>query len=221
MEDFWGPLRERWPDREPRLHWHILPGRVPDVAALAGAYRELTASPGLDPVPPGWVHQTLYMIAPAAEVTEPQADQMVRQVRAALRLWAPMRITYGPAEISGQAVNLRVSPAEPAAQLHGAVLAAAAACVADRAASPPDVPYWGHVALAYANSAVDDGPLLAWLAAHHMAPVTITVRAVHLVRQTYGGHRFSWEPVATVPLGDHPSGQARRHAGRGPGASRQ
>jgi 2'-5' RNA ligase superfamily len=202
VEDFWAPLRGRWPNREPWLHWHILPGRVPDVAALAGAYGELTAFPGLDMVPPEWIHQTLYMIAPAADVTDPQTDQMIRQVRAALRLWAPMRVTYGPAEISGQAVNLQVSPAEPAAQLHGAVLAAAAASVGDRAAAPLDVPYWGHVAIAYANSAVDDRPLLSWLAVHPVAPVTITVQAIHLVRQTYGDHLFSWEPVATVPLGE-------------------
>jgi hypothetical protein len=63
MEDFWRPPRARWPDREPRLHWHILP----DVGALAGAYGDLTAFPGLDVVPPGWLHQTPYMMALAAE----------------------------------------------------------------------------------------------------------------------------------------------------------
>ena len=29
----------------------------------------------------------------------------------------------------------------------------------------------------------------------------LTVRAIHLVRQTYRDHMFSWEPVAAVPLG--------------------
>jgi hypothetical protein len=37
------------------------------VGALAGAYGDLTAFPGLDVVPPGWLHQTPYMMALAAE----------------------------------------------------------------------------------------------------------------------------------------------------------
>ncbi len=148
-------------------------------------------------------------IGPAAEtaaaagtgVTGAEVDQMIRHVRAAARLSAPMRVTYGPAVIDAQAVNLRVSPAEPGAQLHGAVVAAAAAVLGNRAPAPPQVPYWGHLALAYANAGIEDGPLLGWLAAHPVEPVTITIRAIHLVRQVCRDHLFSWEPVATVPLG--------------------
>ncbi len=201
MEDFWGPLKRRWPGGEPRLHWHILPGGGPAVAELAAAYGELTARRDLDVVPTRWLHQTLYMLGSAPGVTAAEADQMIRCVQAAARLWAPMRVTYGPAVISAQSVTLRVSPVEPAAQLHGAVLTAAAAAIGDRAPPPPNVPYWGHMTLAYANSAIDDGPLLSWLAAHPVEPVTVTVRDIHLVRQSYRDRLFRWAPVAAVPLG--------------------
>jgi hypothetical protein len=216
MDDFWGPLRSRWPAGAPVLHWHILPGADPAVAAAVSAYRGLTAHPGLDAVPARWLHQTLYLVGragPAADggaadggaadggAADAEVAQMVRWVRAAARLWAPMRVTYGPAAVEGQSVTLRVSPAEPAAQLHGAVVAAAAAVLGDRAAAPALVPYWGHVTIAYANTSIDDGALLGWLDAHPVAPVTITVRAIHLVRQVCQDHLFTWAPVATVPLG--------------------
>jgi len=152
-------------------------------------------------VPTRWLHQTLYMLGSASAVTATEVDQMIRCVRAAVGLWAPMRMTYGPAVISAQSVTLRVSPAEPAAQLHGTVLTAAAVTVGNRAPTPPNVPYWGHMSIGYANSAVDDGPLVSWLAGHPVEPVTVTVRAIHLVRQTYRDHMFSWEPLAAIPLG--------------------
>ncbi len=165
MEDFWGPLRRRWPGGAARLHWHILPGGDPAIAALAAAYGELTARRGIDVVPARWLHQTLYMLGSAPGVTAAEADQMIRCVQAAARLWEPMRVTYGPAVISAQSVTLRVS------------------------------------SIGYANSAVDDGPLVSWLAGHPVEPVTVTVRAIHLVRQTYRDHMFSWEPLAAIPLG--------------------
>jgi 2'-5' RNA ligase superfamily len=233
MEDFWGPLRGRWPTGAPVLHWHILPGSDPALAAFVSAYRGLTVAPGLDAVPARWLHQTLYLVGQAADpaagatggpvfgvpggggpggggpggevpgggVTGGEVAQMVRYVRAAARLWAPMRVTYGPAAVERQSVTLRVSPAEPAAQLHGAVVAAAAAVLGGRAAVPPQAPYWGHLTIAYANASIDDGPLLGWLGAHPVEPVTITVRAIHLVRQSCQDRLFAWAPAATVPLG--------------------
>jgi hypothetical protein len=206
MDDFWGPLRSRWPAGAAVLHWHILPGADPALAAAVSAFRGLTAHPGLDAVPSRWLHQTLYLVgqaglAAAGGVSDAEVAQMVRQVRAAAALWTPMRVTYGPAAVEAQSVALRVSPAEPAAQLHGAVVAAAAAVLGDRAAAPAPVPYWGHVTIAYANAGIDDRPLLGWLDAHPVEPVTITVRTIHLVRQVCQDHLFSWAPVATVPLG--------------------
>lgn len=221
MDDFWGPLRSRWPAGAPVLHWHILPGADPAVAAAVSAYRGLMAHPGLDAVPARWLHQTLYLVgqagpaadgaaagtgtpdarAPGGGVSGAEVAQMIRWVRAAARLWAPMRVTYGPAAVERQSVTLRVSPAEPAAQLHGAAVAAAAAILGDRAAAPALVPYWGHLTIAYANASIDDGPLLGWLDAHPVEPVTTTVHAIHLVRQACQDHLFTWVPVATVPLG--------------------
>jgi 2'-5' RNA ligase len=197
VEDFWEPLRGRWPAGAAVLHWHILPGEDPAVAAAAEAYRGLTAHPGLDAVPARWLHQTLYLVGKAGA---PEVAQMAGQVRATARLWAPMRVSYGPAVLAAQSVVLTASPAEPAAQLHGAVVAAAAAVLGDRAAAPAQVPYWGHLTIAYANRRIDDGPLLDWLGAHRCEPVTITVRAIHLVRQVYHNHLFTWEPVAAVAL---------------------
>jgi hypothetical protein len=41
------------------LHWHILPGADPALAAAVSAYAGLTARPGLDAVPARWLHQIL------------------------------------------------------------------------------------------------------------------------------------------------------------------
>jgi len=124
MSDHWADQTGTDPHRQ-QLMWPITVSTAEATAELAAeARRRLADVPGLDLVPPRWLHLTTLTSGPADEMTD---DVLTMLTEAASRLLAsvpPVTITLGRVLYHPRAVMLDAGPQEPFQPLIGAIQAA-------------------------------------------------------------------------------------------------
>jgi 2'-5' RNA ligase len=197
MADHWWPRPGRRPGRE-LYHWHMLFHDQPAVRELAAeAQRKLAGLPGLDPVPPRWLHLTTLVVGFADEVPGASLEVMIASARRALAGVAPVPVTLGRVVYHPEAVVLAVEPPGALDPVLSAVASAARAAGCDgRTATDPWLP---HVTVAYSHAAGPAAPVIAALG-RWLPRTEVTVRSVSLVAQTQAGRSWQWRGVAEVPF---------------------
>ncbi len=185
-----------WAPGETRLHWYLLPAlEVPVRAAVADLQARL-ARPGLDLVPPEWLHATIRSLRP---VPDEHRDAMVDAVRAAVAATGigPITATAAPLVVDEAVVwALRGDAPEPDAieRLHTAVTTA----VGPWRRTAADAPFRPHVTVAYAAADLDGDALRTAMGIPD--PVTVRFDALHLLEVRQDGGAYRWEPSARLPL---------------------
>lgn len=163
---------------------------------------QLTKLPGLDLVPPEWLHLTMQGLGFVDEVSEEDVREIVTAVRARCAPLEPLTLTLGPAVLDPEAVMLQVAPSEPVARLRSEVRAGIAdVWGVDHVPESADG-FTPHVSLAYANTDGPAAPYAELLSKLEPASATVTIRATQLIVLGRDEHLYRWEPFATVPLGD-------------------
>jgi len=164
---------------------------------VATAQRKLAGLPGLDPVPPPWLHLTTLIVGFADEVPEASLEVKVTAARRALARVAPVPVTHGGVFYHPEAVVLAVEPLGALDPVLAAVTAAASAAGCD--AHTGTDPWLPHVSVAYSHATGPAAPVIAALG-RWLPRTEITIRSVSLVAQTQVGRSWQWRPVAEVPF---------------------
>lgn len=190
------------------LTWHVTFEDAPELHAHVAEYqRAVKHLPGLNLVPPEWLHLTVQGVGYADETPAENVTAVVRSVRAKLSEVRSFALTFARPIIFGEAIAIRPQPAEPLQQL----LTVIRAGIAD-AVGPDAVPtgpehargFHPHLSIAYSNGDADAAPYRAALAMVDRQPVTATVSAVTLIRQNreldpHWLYRWTTEATAALP----------------------
>ncbi|HET7475391.1 MAG TPA: 2'-5' RNA ligase family protein [Dermatophilaceae bacterium] len=230
MSDYAAPTCERAPDgaatsppRSFQTHWYDRPGwrearryltfhLLPPAsgsALLAAVERDqaaLAGLPGLDLVPPQWLHLTVQGVAFREEISRPQRDALVHRAGVAIAALPPLRLSMSPVvEVHREGVLYSGGPVEPVARLRAA-LRTAIRDVLDTVPGSDGERIWPHVSIAYANAATPTDAAVAALArtgdGTAVSP-TVEFPAVSLIELRTRGHLYLWDLVAEIALSRH------------------
>lgn len=160
----------------------------------------LAGVPGLDLVPERWLHMTTQIVGFADEISDAEVKDLAGAASERLRHLAPVPVTFGRTLFHPEAVMLRAQPLRSLAPVRETVHEAGVQVLgAVRAGMAGD--WTPHVTVAYSNG---DGPAAPVIqaAGRSAGRCDIVVAEVHLVAQERDGHRYQWETVAAVRLGD-------------------
>ena len=198
MQDHWSQETGEDPARR-RLMWFMLFGDDPQVVELARISRDrLSGLPGLDLVPPQWLHLTTLIAGFCDEIAPEQVEAMVGHARRLLAGTLPVRVTLGRVLYHPRAVMLDAGPAtvlEPV--LHAVQEATRTATL--REGRLHTEPWSPHITLAYSNTEGPAAPVIAALG-RELPRREVTVSSISLVAQA-AEQLWTWHPVAQVRFG--------------------
>jgi 2'-5' RNA ligase len=196
MSDHWsiGPGTD---PQTRQLMWPITVGTDQAATELATqARRRLTGIPGLDLVPPRWLHLTTLTTGPADDIAPAALASMIEEAQRLLAAITPITITLSRVLYHPRAVMLDAGPAEPFQPVIEAVQTAARH--AGRSADLYHDPWRPHITLAYSNTTRPAAPIIEALG-RNLPARQITIRSVSLVTQS-PMQRWTWDLTADLPL---------------------
>ncbi|MDX3024985.1 2'-5' RNA ligase family protein [Streptomyces acidiscabies] len=207
MDNFFARVTSRehaWPAGRRDLHWHLLPS--PDeAAALTEPYREVTRTPGLNPVAAEWLHVTVLHAGPQSDSSDAEVAAMVDQVSAAAAEVDPFALTLYPPAVGTVALECAGRPGAPARRLWELTAAATREVMGEERFALIPAVYYPHASVAYAGPEAhlaDRTALKVALSDVEAGPVTVQAHTLSLVAQWHDGRsQIVWEHLASVPLG--------------------
>jgi 2'-5' RNA ligase len=198
MEDHWA----RQPGADPartQLMWFMLLGDNPEVTELVRTAQDrLAGLPGLDLVPPEWLHMTTLIAGFSDEITAGQVDAMADHARRHLARTRPVPVTLGRILYHPRAVMLDARPyeaLEPVLRI---------AQEATRLATGKDgrlyhEPWIPHITVAYSNMIRPAAPVIEALG-RELPRRDVTISSISLISQA-PEHQWIWHPVTDVQFG--------------------
>lgn len=196
MTDHWAVQPGAGTTRQ-QLMWPITFGADETAAELARtAHQRLTGIPGLDLVPPRWLHLTTLTSGPADDITPDVLTGMIKEAQRLLAAIPPITITLGRVLYHPRAVMLDAGPARPFQPALEAIETATrnAGC----AATLYHDPWRPHVTLAYSNTTRPAGPIIEALG-RNLPARQVTIRTISLVTQS-PSQRWTWDHTADLSL---------------------
>jgi 2'-5' RNA ligase len=200
MRDHWW-WRPGWQEGCRQYAWHLTFDGQAALHELVERFQAVLASlPGLDPVPPRWLHLTMQGVGFTHQVPEDQVEAIVQAARRLLVRLPRLQLAFGPAVVRAEAVELHPEPAKDVVLVRATIRAAMAAAWDEDVPERPDG-FEPHLAVAYSNGDAPVEPVLAALGTVKVEPITVTVGAASLVVLRREGHLYCWRTFATVPFG--------------------
>ena len=192
------------PDFSDSVCWHLLLGDAEPVQAIARqAQQQLSGFTGLHMTPLRWLHATVLLVGRAADLTEPDLDQMLTKARLKLNGIAPASVTLGRVIYHPEGIVLPMTPASALAPIFEAAQAATFEVTGTPGVTSTPGPSWvPHVTLCYSTSQQPAVPIIAALG-KALPAREVTIDKLSLVIQHGPALAWDWHPVGTAHLGQH------------------
>ena len=204
LRNHWWP-RPGWRPGRIMLTWHLTFENAPELHEHVAAYqRALAELPGLNPVPPEWLHLTMQGVGYVDETPPETIPTVVDAVRAAVAQQPAFSLTFARPSIFGEAIAIRPSPAEPVGQLLAAIRSGMGSVLRETAVPTGPEQARGfrpHVSIAYSQTEGDAAPYDTVIAAVDAEPIDVPIEAVTLIRQERllaPDWMYRWKTQATV-----------------------
>jgi 2'-5' RNA ligase len=196
MTDNWA-IQPGTDPKHQQLMWPVALGADQTVIELAGqAHRRIAGIPGLDLVPPRWLHLTTLTSGPADDIAPGPLAAIIEEAQHLLAAVGPITITLGRVLYHPRAVMLDAGPAGPFEPVIEAIQTATR-----RAGSSTALyhdPWRPHITLAYSNATRPAAPVIQALG-RSLPARQVIIRSVSLVTQS-PGQRWTWDLIADLPL---------------------
>lgn len=187
--------RTDWTAERTCLYWYLTFEDQPALRSLfADVEDDLRRVPGVDVVPPSWLHLTLLDVGFEDGVTPSEREDLVAAARS-VRALLPLDLGLGPITTMTDAVVLRVAASERLAALQRTL---AEGLRASRGVEPDPDEFWPHVSLAYTNSDCRRDDVMASLADVAGRTTDLTVTRLTLAAVTRERDHYRWQEVAAL-----------------------
>jgi 2'-5' RNA ligase len=198
MTDHWAIQPGTGPQTS-QLMWPIALGADQGATELAGqAHERLTGLPGLDLIPPRWLHLTTLTSGPVDDLAPDALAAMIEEAQRLLADIAPITITLGRVLYHPRAVMLDAGPAEPFQPVIAAIRAATSH--AGQSTALYHDPWRPHITLAYSNATRPAAPIIEALG-RNLPARQITISSISLVSQS-PEQRWTWDRITDLPLAE-------------------
>jgi 2'-5' RNA ligase len=183
--------------------WHLTFAGQDALHALVAAYQaQLAELPGLDLIPPEWLHLTTQGVGFTDEVSDQDITAIAEAAQRRLAKLSPVRLTFDRAVIrpSGEAIALPPEPADAVRAIRLAVRDAIAEVWGANRVPEAAEGFEPHVSIAYVNAPGTAAPILTALDRVPVASVTVTVEAASLIILRRDNRVYMWKDRTVVPF---------------------
>lgn len=186
LRDHWWS-RPGWRPGRIMLTWHLTFEDATDLHAHVQPYQAaLSQLPGLNLVPPQWLHLTIQGVGYTDETATATITDVTQAVRSTVSRLSTFTLTFGRPVIFGEAIAIRPEPSEPLQELLIAIRSGMASVLGSEAV--PTGPeqadgFRPHVSIAYSSVDTSAEPYSAALTTVRKSPASIPVSSVALIRQ--------------------------------------
>lgn len=196
----WGGQRDT-PSYEDSVCWHLLLGADPGVrAVVAEARQRLAPFGGFHMTPERWLHVTVLLAGPAADITPGQRGKMLASAGNALSGTGPVTVTLGPVLYHPQGIVLGVSPAGALTPLLGAAQAATREVTGKTGAAGDAGTAWTpHLTICYSTGEQPAAPVIAALG-KRLPACQVTISRLTLVIQNGAEDLWDWHTAGNIDL---------------------
>ncbi|HEX8344240.1 MAG TPA: 2'-5' RNA ligase family protein [Actinoplanes sp.] len=173
----------------------------PAVRDLASAYQNaLQPMDGLDLIPSRWLHLTLQGVGFTDDIPLDRIERFAEVATHQLATVVPPTLTFHRPVVRPEAVYLPAGNDEPVNVVRAAVRAAMVKSLPG--VELDDVKgYRPHVSVAYSNAEQPAAPIAELLARVDVAPVTVTLTAVQLMRYHRDKRMYEWAVETPLTIG--------------------
>ncbi len=206
LRNHWWP-RPGWTEGRLIFTWHLTFCNALTLYTLvARCHDALRPLPGLDLVPPRWLHLTMQGVAWADEIDRNDLKAVYSSVRNRVDGLSSLDLELGPAVVKGEAIVLPPHPVEPLYELLRRIRLGIEESVGASANSPAGRKgeFRPHVSLAYSHIDARAEPYRAALQAVGPATASVHVDAVTLIcqeRLLTPDRLYRWTETANAQLG--------------------
>jgi 2'-5' RNA ligase len=182
MADHWS-WRRGWQPGRRKYTWYFTFDGKPEVGGLAASYQaRLAALPGLDPIPPQWLHLTTQGVGFTDEVSEEEVAALLDASAGRLRGFPAQPVTLGPARVTPEAILLDVAPADGLSAIRYELRQAISDVLGQARLTGGD-DWTPHVSVAYSHGTGSQAPFEAAIEGDETADTVIsTVQLIVLGR---------------------------------------
>jgi 2'-5' RNA ligase len=169
---------------------------------LADQYQaELSTVPGLDMIPPEWLHLTMQGVGFVEDVSPTQLEALLQAARIRLKELEPVKARFHRPVIRPEAIALPPTPVVPVQEIRHTVRAAIADVFGASAVPDNADGYQPHISLAYVDAEQSASATLAAIERVNAAPADVTINAVSLIEMHRDNRMYEWRTIEAVPLG--------------------
>ncbi|MFG1779038.1 2'-5' RNA ligase family protein [Micromonospora sp. NPDC049051] len=179
--------------------WHLTFEHQPELHRLVTGLQRQLVLPGLDLVPLDGLHLTMQGLGFTDEVSAPDLNAIVAEVRRRCAGLAPLELSLGPADPDAEGIGLLVQPWDRVEHLRATIRDAIGTVWP--AVPEPAGGFRPHVTIAYSGSRAPTDPIRARLAElRNQPPARVTVSEVTLIALRRENRTYRWTTAATVSL---------------------
>jgi 2'-5' RNA ligase len=200
MRDHWW-WRPGWRVGRTFYTWHLTFDHAPDVHRLAADYEAVLDIPGLDVVPPRWLHLTMQGVGFTDEVSTADVDAIAEAARRRLAELEPFELTLGPTVPDPEVVRLEVAPGDPVANVRDAIRAGIADVWGAHRVPETGAGFIPHVSLAYSSATGPAEPILRAAESAQVEPATATITEAQMIVLNRDQREYQWTTYSVAPLG--------------------
>jgi 2'-5' RNA ligase len=197
--------RPGWAEGRHLYACHLIPDDQPRLRELVADYQQaLTGLPGIDLIPPQWLHLTMQGIGFTDEITAAELGALEGALTAALATIDPPRIEFRQLTVHPEAIYLKAHPADALDPLRTKMHAAVASVLGlERFTEPvPDrATFHPHVSIAYMSRDGETEPIAAALRTLTARSVEVTFAKADLL-EIHRDHRmYEWTSATPIAIG--------------------
>ena len=184
---------------------HLTLDDQPQLRELVADYQQaLTGMPGIDLIPPRWLHLTMQGIGFTDEIGAAELVALDQALTAELGTIDPPTVEFRYLTVDPEAIYLKAHPAEALYPLRLKMHAAALSVLgAERFTEPaPDhAKFLPHVSIGYINRDGEAEPIAATLDSLDTRPVKVTFAKADLLEFHRDRRMYEWTSATPIPIG--------------------
>jgi 2'-5' RNA ligase len=161
--------------------------------------QRLNGFSGLHFTPEPWLHLSVLRVGLSTEISHGDISAMVGQAQSLLQQTAPVTFALGQVLYHPEAIVLGVTPGDALDAVSLAVRKAAES--AGVLSTGETTSLWiPHVTVAYSTEDQPADPIIGALG-HELPECPVTIDTIHLIAQHGAERDWTWQPLATIPVG--------------------
>ena len=204
MRNHWW-WRPGWREGRHIYACHLTLDDQPQLRELVAYYQQaLTGMPGIDLIPPRWLHLTMQGIGFTDEIGAAELVALDQALTAELGTIDPPTVEFRYLTVDPEAIYLKAHPAETLYPLRSKMHAAVSSVLGPEQftePAPDRATFLPHVSIGYTNRDDEAEPIAAALDSLTTRPVKVTFTKADLLEFHRDRRMYEWTSTTPIPIG--------------------